>query len=127
MAQKSEGKRGAGVSMIQEAQLKPNQPSRIDKRSGRTVNSDIGPKLEHEWFEFDRDGVLRQIDKVRSAIDENAKELGLVAAEGVFEKTLSQELLRSSQGLRTIARELRRLRGMVTRTTGYTKAKKKRS
>jgi hypothetical protein len=127
MTQKTKGKRGSRGSMIQEAQIKPARPNRIDERSDRPADPDIGPKLEHQWFEFDRTAVLRQIDKVRSAIDENAQELGMVAAEGVFEKPLSAELLRSSRALRTIAQELKGLRVMVTRTTGYPRVKKKRS
>ena len=131
--------------MIQEAQLQPeadgstatagrpdrqpqqDQQHRVDPRADLAPGSDVGATLEHQWFEFDRIDVLRQIDKVRSAIAENAKELGMVAAEGVFEMPLSAELLRSSRALGTIAQELKRLRGLVTRTTRYAKAKKKRT
>jgi hypothetical protein len=88
---------------------------------------DIAPGLERKWFEFDRGAVLRQIDLVQNAIDQNAEELGMVAAEGVFEKPLSAELLRASRALHTIARELSALHGLVEQTARYPKTKRKRS
>jgi hypothetical protein len=88
---------------------------------------DIGPGLERKWFEFDRSAVLRQIDLVQNAIDQNAEELGMVAAEGVFEKPLSAELLRASRALHAVARELSALHGLVEQTARYPKTKKKRS
>lgn len=71
--------------------------------------------------------MLRQIDVVRGAIDENANELGMVAVEGVFEKSLSDELSRTSRALHVIAQELTALRGLVARANGYPKGDKKRS
>ena len=50
--------------------------------------SDINPKLERQWFEFDRSAVLSLIDSTQTAVNGNAKELEMVAAEGVFEKSL---------------------------------------
>jgi hypothetical protein len=95
-------------------------------RPARSDPSDISPELEHQWFEFDRSAVLRQIDMVQGAIDENANELGMVAVEGVFEKSLCDELLRGSRALHAIAQELSALRGLVARASGYPKADKKR-
>jgi len=58
----------------------------VDKRPVRGAAQDISPKLERTWFKFDRNVVLHQIDKIQGTINENAKQLGMVAAEGVFEK-----------------------------------------
>ncbi len=110
--------------MNQNAQLRA---AHADSRPTRSQRSDISPELERQWFEFDRGAVLRQIDVVRGALDENANELGLVAVEGVFEKSLSDELSRTSRALHVIAQELTALRGLVARANGYPKGDKKRS
>ncbi len=109
--------------MSQNAQLRKVQ---IDVRPIRSV-AEITPQLERRWFEFDRSAVLRQIDVVQNTIDENANELGMVAVEGVFEKPLSAELLRTSRALRLMAQELTALRGQVSRVSRYPKADKKRA
>jgi len=110
--------------MNQNAQLRT---AHADSRPTRSQGSDISPELERRSFEFDRSAVLRQIDMVQGAIDDNANELGMVAAEGVFEKSLSDELSRASRALHVIAQELTALRGLVTRANGYPKGDKKRS
>jgi hypothetical protein len=86
--------------------------------------SDISPELERRWFDVDRRAVLHQIDSTRATLDGNAKELEMVAAEGLFEKSLSDLLLRTSQALSTIAQELRALRAAVARASGYPQASK---
>jgi hypothetical protein len=93
----------------------------------RPALSAINPNRERRWFEFDRSAVLRQIDQVQGTIDANATDLGMVAAEGVFEKALSDELLRSARALNAIAQELTALRGLVASTSGYPKAERKRA
>jgi hypothetical protein len=101
------------------------QTERTNQRPAR--DPDIAPRLERKWFEFDRSAVLRQIDLVQNAIDQNAAELGVVAVEGVFEKPLSDGLLRASRALHLIAHELGALHGLVAHTTRYPKGRKKRS
>jgi hypothetical protein len=94
------------------------------------IRSNVGgllPQMERRWFEFDRSAVLRQIDLVQRTINENADDLGMVAVEGVFEKPLSDELLRASRTLQAMAQELTALRGQVSRVSGYPKADKKRA
>ena len=110
--------------MIPNAQL---STARAEKRSRSATSPDIRPEIEHSWFEFDRIAVLRQLDELNGAIDANAKELGMVAAEGVFDKSLSVELLRASRSLQTIAKDIGALRGQVTRANGYPKALRKRT
>ena len=108
--------------------MTPNaQPgtARPEKMSRSAAASDINPEIEHSWFEFDRIAVLRQLDELNGAIDANAKELQMVAAEGVFDKSLSVELLRASRSLQTIAKDVSALRGRVTRASGYPKAIRK--
>jgi len=80
--------------------------------------------LEHRWFEFDRRTVLSQIDLVHRTIDGNAKELSMVAVEGVFEKSISDELSRTSRSLQTLARQLGVLRARVATADGYPKDSK---
>lgn len=101
---------------------------------GRTVHAkerpagfdpvDLSPNLERRWFEFDRDEVLRHIDSTQVAVDGEAKELKMVAEEGVFRKLLSHELLRKSRVLKGVARHLRALRRAVGRARGYPKIHK---
>jgi hypothetical protein len=109
--------------MNENAQLRTAQAK---GRPARSDPSDIAPKLERKWFEFDRSVVLRQIDLMRDTIDANANDLGMVAVEGVFEKSLSEGLLRGSRALHVVAQELRALHGLVARTKSYSKAFKKR-
>jgi hypothetical protein len=108
-------------------QLAEIETDRANQRSAQTPAPGISRNLEHKWFESDRSAVLRQIDLVQGAIDRNAQELGMVAVEGVFEKPLSDGLSRASRALHAIARELGSLRVLITRSSRYPKAKRKRS
>jgi hypothetical protein len=108
--------------MSQNAQLRKVQ---LTLRPTRAGVADITPQLERRWFEFDRSAVLRQLDLVQHTIDENADDLGMVAVEGVFEKPLSDGILRASRALHLMAQELTALRGQVSRVSGYPKADKK--
>ncbi len=110
--------------MVQNAQPRTDP---VDKRAARSVSLDISPRLERKWFEFDRSVVLRQIDTIQNAIDQNAKELGMVAVEGVFEKSLSYELSRTSRSLLATVQKLSSLRALVARAKGYPKANNKQS
>ena len=110
--------------MSQNAQLRKVH---IDVHPIRSNVGGIPPQMERRWFEFDRSAVLRQIDLVQRTINENADDLGMVAVEGVFEKPLSDELLRTSRTLQVMAQELTALRGQVSRVSGYPKADKKRA
>jgi hypothetical protein len=87
----------------------------------------MSPEIERSWFEVDRVAVLRQLDELTGAIDANAKELKMVAAEGVFDKSLSVELQRASRSLQAIAKDIGTLRGRVTRAEGYAKGTRKPS
>jgi len=124
MTRKIKGGKGRHSSMIPNDQLKTVP---VDKRPVRGAAQDISPKLERTWFKFDRNVVLHQIDKIQGTINENAKQLGMVAAEGVFEKPLSDDLLHTSRALGAIAQELAALRGLVGRTSHYPKTSKRRS
>jgi hypothetical protein len=123
MARNKQRNGGFRGSMIQNAQLRT---AHAKGRPARSDPSDIGPELERRWFEFDRNAVLRQIEMAQGALDENANELEMVAVEGVFEKSLSDELSRTSRSLYAISQELGALRGLVARASGYPKADKKR-
>ena len=101
------------------------QRAQGNDRPTRPRLADITPKLERRWFEFDRGAVLRQIDMMHGTIDQNATDLGMVAVEGVFEKPLSDELVRTSRALHLMAQELTSLRGQIARASSYPKADKK--
>ena len=66
--------------------------------------------VERNRFECDRDDVLRQIDDLRGAITSGARELEMVAAEGVFEASLAEDLLRTARSLRATAKQVGNLR-----------------
>jgi hypothetical protein len=91
---------------------------RVDK-STQFAATDISPDIERSWFEFDRSVVLGHLDDLNGAIDANANELMMVAAEGVFDKSLSDGLLRTSRALRTIANSIGALRNQVTQAANY--------
>ena len=110
--------------MKQNTQL---QTVHIVGRPAQSEPSDVAPGLERRWLEFDRDVVLRQIDLIKSTIDANVNDLGMVAVEGVFDKSLSNGLLRTSRSLQVIAKELNALRSLVVHATGYPKGDKKRA
>ncbi len=88
-------------------------------RPGHSNLLDISMRLERNWFKFDRSAALRQIDLVRGVIGANLDELSLVAAEGVFDKPLSDRLLRASRSMRSLTNELDALRILVARSDGY--------
>jgi hypothetical protein len=71
--------------------------------------------------------VLRQIDSTERAVAGEAKELEMVAYEGIFRKLLSRRLLSKSRVLNGVAWQLRALRRAVGRTRGYPKIHKTRS
>jgi len=98
--------------------------ARVNQQSGHSKPSVVSRKLERKWFEFDRSAVQDQLGLVERAIDEHARDLGWVAAEGVFEKPLSGRLLRTSRALHSMAKELSALRGEVAKTDDYPKADK---
>jgi hypothetical protein len=81
--------------------------------------ADLTPATERRWFEFDRGAVMRQIDVLQKTIGRNADDMGMVALEGVFDKPLSDKLLRSSRSLLKMRRELNALRAKVMQASGY--------
>jgi len=100
---------------------------RTNTRPIRSAVSDIGPRLERRWFEFDRDTVLQQIDLVHGTIQKNAEELGMVAVEGVFDKMLSDRLSRAARSLRGMAHQLSALREQIVKSKGSSVVSKKAS
>jgi len=86
----------------------------------------LSPVVERNWFEFDRDAVLRELDDLRKAIAVNAKELGMVAVEGVFEPPLAGDLHRTSRSLQAVARQISNLWNEVSHASGYPKRSTKK-
>jgi hypothetical protein len=113
-------KKNTGAAVHAELQLTAS-----GKRSRSTLEN-LSPEVERTWFEFDRTAVLRRLDDLRKAIGVDAKELGMVAVEGVFEPSLSGDLLRTSRILQTLARQIGNLWSEVSRASGYPTAGKKR-
>jgi len=90
-------------------------------QSGRSSVTYASQALEKRWFQFDRNAVLHQVDNMRWAIDQDASDLEMVAAEGIFEKALCDELVRASQALHRMALEMKVLRVHVGQARGYPK------
>jgi hypothetical protein len=104
--------------------------SRTVHHNGRPAHFDpkkISPELERRWFELDRNEVLREIDSTENVVTGEAKELEMVAYEGMFRKLLSRRLLSESRVLNGVARQLRALRRAVGRARSYPKIHKTRS
>jgi hypothetical protein len=66
-------------------------------------------------FEADRSAMARELHILRRQIEECAIEIEMVAAEGVFDRSLSRALMRRAQKLRLVARDLTNLLGLVER------------
>jgi hypothetical protein len=88
--------------------------------------ANVTPELERRWFELDRNEVLGQIDLTEAAVAGEAKDLEMVAYEGMFRKLLSRRLLTESRVLNGVARQLRALRRAVGRARSYPKIHKTR-
>jgi len=70
---------------------------------------------EITYFEIDRATVARELQNLKSAIEEGAKQIEMVAAERVFDQSLSRELVRRARKLQLVARDLNGLLKLVAR------------
>jgi hypothetical protein len=70
---------------------------------------------ELTYFEIDRSTVAREVQTLKSAIEEGAKQIEMVAAERVFDQSLSRELVRRARKLQLVARDLNGLLKLVAR------------
>jgi hypothetical protein len=61
-----------------------------------------------------------------SAIDESGTELRMVAMEGVFDESLSGQLLKATEEMKLVRKQITTLRNRVTRAGGHTKKKRSR-
>ena len=68
-----------------------------------------------EYFEIDRSAVLDQLQNLRRTIDEGAEEMEMVAAERVFDKSLSRLLEGRARRLHRTAKDLNSLLRSVAR------------
>ena len=68
-----------------------------------------------EYFEIDRSTVLDQLQNLRRTIDEGAEEMEMVAAERVFDKSLSRLLEGRARRLHRTAKDLNSLLRSVAR------------
>jgi hypothetical protein len=66
-------------------------------------------------FEADRSTLVRQLDGVRNAVEYSATEIGMIAAERVFDGQVSRILAGEVRAMRRMARELKDLRLAVAR------------
>ena len=80
--------------------------------------------LERRSFEFDRRLVVHGLDALTAGIGRAAIDLELVAAEGVFDEPVSLELLREARRLRSMTRELKKLRRTVVQVENYPRSPK---
>ena len=70
---------------------------------------------ELTYFEFDRSTVTRELQNLKSAIEEGAKQIEMVAAERVFDQSLSRKLVQRARKLQLVARDLNELLKLVAR------------
>jgi hypothetical protein len=70
---------------------------------------------ELTYFEIDRSTVVSELRNLKSAIEEGAKQIEMVAAERVFDQSLSRELVRRARKLQLVARDLNGLLKLVAR------------
>lgn len=70
---------------------------------------------ESTYFEIDRSTVARDLKNLRSAIEDGAKQIEMVAAERVFDQSLSQALVQKARELHLVARDLNGLLRLVER------------
>jgi hypothetical protein len=69
------------------------------------------------YFEIDRSTVLHQLQNLMRAIERGAEDIEMVAAEGVFDKSLSRALQRGARQLRRTAKDLNALLSSVARAS----------
>jgi hypothetical protein len=89
---------------------------------GQLVLSRNGaPQLDQrQIFEIDRSIVILQLRTLLHTIEEGGEELELVAAEGVFDKSLSRTLILRARKLHLIARDLNGLLRVLERAKADT-------
>lgn len=68
-----------------------------------------------KYFEIDRSTMLAQLQNLRRTIDEGAEEMEMVAAERVFDKSLSRLLESRARRLHRTAKDLNSLLRSVAR------------
>ena len=70
---------------------------------------------ELTYFEIDRSTVASELQNLKGVIEEGAKQIEMVAAERVFDQSLSRELVRRARKLQLVARDLNGLLKLVAR------------
>ena len=102
-----------------------NSQSRVGRVERKPVPIDlaeVSQEFERKWFELDRSDVIGQLSALRRALANGARQMEMIAAERMFHKGLSDEILEKAQALKRIARQLKELAVKVTSATGYPKA-----
>jgi hypothetical protein len=100
-------------------------------RRDSVLQTTFDPRLDqHEIFEIDRSNLVLHLRTIRRAINESAEEVGMVAIENVFVKSVSRALTRTAQGLYLVAEDLDDLLRLVERarapeSTGRPELKRK--
>jgi hypothetical protein len=89
--------------------------ARIDVLSQETFDPGL---LQREVFEIDRSKLVVQLGALRRAIIDSAEELKMVAIEGVFVKSLSQVLTRTSRKMQALAEDFDAVLRQVERAAG---------
>jgi glutathionyl-hydroquinone reductase len=70
---------------------------------------------EQSCFEADRSAVVRELTTVENAIEEDACEMAMIAAEGVFDQQVSRILTGEARAMHRMVRGLKDLRLAVAR------------
>jgi hypothetical protein len=72
-----------------------------------------------KWFRFDRRLVAHQLDAMRSEARDNADQLEMIAAEGIFKSSLSKRFLPPARSYVELIRGLGNLRRATMRAKSY--------
>lgn len=93
---------------------------------GETKNrrTEVSAQLERKWFEFDRNIVTGVLDTLKGALHEGAAQMDMIAAEQMFDVSLSGTLLRTSRRLGRMETRLKKLGLEVDDATGYPRPQK---
>ena len=108
--------------MVPDSPPRGNPQSRAGRVERESTPRDLVEgsfEFDRRWFELDRSAVIGQLSSLRRAIANGAREMEMIAAERIFEKSLAQEIRQKAFALKRVARQLKELAVKVTAATGY--------
>jgi hypothetical protein len=90
-----------------------------ERRETKNRRNEVSARLERKWFEFDRNIVTGVLDTLKGALHEGAAQMEMIAAEQMFDVSLSGTLSRTARRLGRMETLLKKLGLEVNGATGY--------